>query len=87
MVGGIHPGAGGSFFFVLLLLKRGNVLCIDQKLSGFVISGAAVPPASKESLCIWTTHHSLFTEEKRTWGVAEIYCSCQLDILDWCGFN
>lgn len=33
--------------FFLLLLKRGNVFCIDQKLSGFVITGAAVPPTSK----------------------------------------
>lgn len=81
MVGGIHPGAGGSSF--LLLLKRGNVLCIDQKLSGFVIPGAAVPPTSKESQCTWTTHHSLFTEEKGTLGVVEIHCSCLLDILDW----
>lgn len=74
MVGGIHPGAGGSFFFlfIFVFLKRGNVLCIDQKLSGFVISGAAVPPASKEAQCSWTTHRLLFTEEKRTSGVGEM---------------
>lgn len=67
----------------VLLLKRGNVLCIDQKLSGFVISGAAVPPTSKESQCSWTTHQSLFTEEKGTLEVVEIHCSHSLDILDW----
>lgn len=73
--------------FFLLLLKRGNVFCIDQKLSGFVITGAAVPPTSKESQCSWTAHHSLFTEEKGTSGVVEIHCSCLLNILDCCGFN
>lgn len=43
-----------------------------QKLPGFVISGAAVPPTSKEPQCSWTAHHLLFTREKRTLGVGEM---------------
>lgn len=41
----------GLFFSLLFFLKRGNVLCSDEKLSGFVISGAAVPPTSTEPQC------------------------------------
>lgn len=71
-------------FFLLFFLKRGNVLCTDEKLSGFVILGAAVPPTSTEPQCSWTTHHLLFAEKKRTSGVGEMLdCSCPLDSLNW----
>lgn len=69
MVGGIHPGAGGSFCF---FLKRGDFWCINQKLSGFVISEAAVLPTSKEPQCSWTTHPLLLTEERRILRVGEM---------------
>lgn len=58
----------GLFVF---FLERG-FLVYQSKAFGFVISGAAVLPTSKEPQRSWTTHPLLLTEEQRTSRVGEI---------------